>query len=900
MRIDFGLHADGLQPKLPETAQGAVTLGPSGLLGVLETQLGLTPSTGHPSEGALTYLQCLREATSPKRFFHESLQVDPVNVAGTLLDWREQWYEAGWDGTFPEDVPGRLTDMAAIEKRAKGRVPPGPGERLQQVAQALSVRKTQIERVNFQTPLDDFSEAWKQVLAVLPCESSPGLDLAPAAPAESDLAIVQATLLAAADANGESIARRTALRGDGSLVVLKAISRDLSADAVAELLLADGDGAGTLLVAERDGIVLDNALERAGLPRCGFRYHTAFRGATQVLKLSLALIWAPVDPHRTLQFLLHPTGPLPQWVRSRLADALAASPGIGGPAWNEALDGIAQTQRDRFEGKETEIEELLADVDYWLNGERYDPGEGALLEALVRRTQRVSSWASTRLNTVGSSAEATLFGAAHAQAEALLAGLAQLGSAGEACIPRLQLERLVDEVTSEIPDPSSFSEAGHTRATASPATVTERWQTVIWWNLAPPSATASYPWSPLELASLQANGVKLPSIDDRLQASSRDWLRPVCQASERLVLAMHDDERGMHPIWTQIASHFDGLESIEVDSTLLQGQPNLAPLAVQTRPLPLCPLPAPRRWWNLPDDCPVARRDVESYSSISKVCDYPHEWVLQYAARLRPGRAADLSDGALLYGTLGHRVIEEFFQAHDGWRKVRDRDAVSWVRTTWPNILEREGAVLLEPGRGVDRQRVGAIVERALVQLLAHLRAAHIEQVAPEASVEVKFAKRLLTGTIDLLTTDAKKRRAVVDVKWSSQNFRRGLLEDNRALQLGTYAYLQRTHDRSSAWPPGAFFILSTGNLLTADSSRFPGAIVSDSRSGEGVAELWSRLGVTCDWRWKQLEAGKVEVVSELTEPDGDSAPPETGLAPVSGADPFDDFTSLTGWEVAG
>ena len=104
------------------------------------------------------------------------------------------------------------------------------------------------------------------------------------------------------------------LQGDGSLMVVRSSSRDLSAEAIAELVRDSGQCAETLLVAERDGVILDNALERVGLPRCGFRYHTRFRGAIQVLKLCLALMWAPVNPHRMLQFLLHHTGPLPRWV----------------------------------------------------------------------------------------------------------------------------------------------------------------------------------------------------------------------------------------------------------------------------------------------------------------------------------------------------------------------------------------------------------------------------------------------------------------------------------------------------------------------------------------------------------------------------------------------------------
>ena len=205
--------------------------------------------------------------------------------------------------------------------------------------------------------------------------------------------------------------------------------------------------------------------------------------------------------------------------------------------------------------------------------------------------------------------------------------------------------------------------------------------------------------------------------------------------------------------------------------------------------------------------------------------------------------------------------------------------------------------MLLEPGRGVDRQRVGTTLERALARLLEHLRAAGVQDVVPEASGEVAFGARRLTGAIDLLLTDGDGQRAVVDVKWAGQSYRRDLLAENRALQLATYAYLQKTLDASELWPSSAFFILATGNLLASEGSSFPDAIVSPSQSGEGVTNLWHRLGVTWDWRWAQLEAGRIEVVTELTEPDDDSAPPDAGLAPVTGGDPFDDFVRLAGWE---
>ena len=280
-----------------------------------------------------------------------------------------------------------------------------------------------------------------------------------------------------------------------------------------------------------------------------------------------------------------------------------------------------------------------------------------------------------------------------------------------------------------------------------------------------------------------------------------------------------------------------------------------------------------------------------------KLCDYPHEWVLQYAARLRAGRAAAVMDGTRLFGNLGHRLFEEFFRTRADWPTLPDEAVFTWVRSELPGIIEREGAVLLGHGRGVDHQRVAATLERALVQLLAHLRLAGMVEATAEVRGEAYFEGRRLTGTIDLMLTRGNGQRAVLDVKWAGESYRGGLLEDNRALQLATYAYLQKSQDKSDAWPSGAFFILATGNLLAANRASFPDAIVHPSDDGSGTADLWERLRVTCDWRWEQLQQGRIEVVTDLTEPDEQSKSPDGGLRPVSGSDPYDDYLRLTGWE---
>ena len=170
-------------------------------------------------------------------------------------------------------------------------------------------------------------------------------------------------------------------------------------------------------------------------------------------------------------------------------------------------------------------------------------------------------------------------------------------------------------------------------------------------------------------------------------------------------------------------------------------------------------------------------------------------------------------------------------------------------------------------------------------------------QVAAEVSGEVPFAGRRLTGAIDLMLTCDNGDRVVLDVKWAGESYRRSLLSENRALQLATYSFLQKSQDESEIWPGVAFFILSSGNVLASDGSRFPDAILSPSNDGEGVANLWDRLRITSDWRWAQLEHGQIEVVTDFTEPDEASSPPEAGLRPLMESDQYDEYVRLTGWE---
>lgn len=869
MRVRFCLAGDGLDPGPETTAVGVARVGPRGLLGLLESDLGVAWPPVHAAEELGMYRECLAECVDLSRFYRESFAVDPVGTARTLLDWRREWYLHGWEGTFSGDIAAReprLGDMAAVEARARERLPPCQGQRLRRVLELLGTRRTQIDKLELADPPEDLPPMWRRL-----AERLDGTALVQGdgeAPADSDLGRLQALLRGGAPAR---------LSADGSLLMLRAQSRDTSAQAVAEMLLANGGSDRSVVVASQDGIILDNAFGRVGLPRAGFQHYSPFRAASQVLKLALALVWEPLDPHRLLQFLIHPVSPLPWKTRALLAEAVAAQPGVGGPAWQRALDKAgAGAEEARF----------------WTMPRRYAAGDGAAAELLEERGAACAAWLGRRFGELRGAEATAVYAAASRQAEAFVDSVRRRRASGAERIAKVEADRLVDEVARALPDDATLAEASHVPATRHPELVTAPVDEVLWWNIEPQRLDLAPVFSPTELAALGTAGVALPAPQARVAASVRAWQRPVFNCRRRLLLVVHDSDQGRHPLVGRIEAQLPGCRQVRLDEGLLEGNATAAKaLAIAMPPLPTRPLPAKRRWWRLGRRLP--RRETESYSSLAAACYHPHQWLLRYHARLRGSRIADVADEALLFGSLAHRLFERFFQDHDRhprhWRQLPADALEQWLRTNLPDLVEKEGAVLLAPGRGVDKQRVSTQLEQGLARLLTHLRAAGVVAVESERDLQRPFSDGALAGSADLVAIRADGASAVLDAKWGSENHRLKELEEGRHLQLAVYGFALA----EEAWPAVGYYVVTTGNVLAADAGFFPDAKLP---AGEALPPraVWERGLVARAWRLAQFARGDIEV-NAGAEPDAASTPPAGGLETRVDVDRFDEFRWLTG-----
>ena len=392
MKITFGMSLDGYEPPQQENSLGAVVTGPSGMLDLLETRLGLSGEWPAQPIRVIQYQQCLEAADNAERFYSRSLSIDALAVAKVLLRWRDEWVAAGWDGSAADTDSQRIQDMAAVEVLARDRLGKGVSDRLRAVIQSLETRDPGIEEVKLVDAIEQLPPAWQALFTKLPCvpatvDAWDGVT----AEANTDLGALQQALL-----TNTSVS----FQGDGSFFVMEADSEHtLSLGMVGAFTGPDPwSRDSTTVITGKGGAVLDEGLRSADLPISGRTNRSLWRPASQVLPLALSLVWKPLDPHRLLEFLTHPVCPVRQPLRSRLARVVANTPGIGGADWNQTIDearteAIAKAEGDPKAGHI--IDEM---VDSWLALTRFDPDTGAPVHVLAEHCARVARWAAGRAN----------------------------------------------------------------------------------------------------------------------------------------------------------------------------------------------------------------------------------------------------------------------------------------------------------------------------------------------------------------------------------------------------------------------------------------------------------------------------------------------------------------------
>lgn len=864
MKLRLGINLDGQRGRSPVNQLGCADVGPLGLIGILENQLGLVPPAENAAQRCVQFRECLQKTDAPERFFHKSFEADDFGTATTLLNWRDTWRMHGWSGQIIGEGNTRLKDMEAIEKLAIEHLSLGTAERLQRILSALETHSFMIESIALIDPLNSFPILWQKVLDKLPIHQL-----------EKNIALGRGLLgqLQQAILDSETKGERTPLSWitDDSIQVMRGETALTNGRWVAETLRSTGSE--TLYVATSEAATTDAFLVAANHPRQGLSDKSSFRPALQLLPLVLELLWSPLNFHALIQFLTHPICPLKRSVRSKLADLQSQYPGIGGPRWHKLIQDIQENSGE--DGKQ-----IKNDIEFWIDHPRYSLEAGAPVAEVLTRVQRLTKFFNIRNETKQA------YAAGYQQCFSFAESLARLLDQGIETLSQRQLEQLAALATARgNANPLHIAQVGALACITHPGAVVEQHNVVVWGPLDAPVLPKSWPWSSAEIEALRDSGCLLPTAESLLQQAASEWLRPILAAKDKLILVLPPAAQECHPIWQMINALIDKLPVTTIEYFLKLEAKELKPVVYK-------PLPEFKRWWHLPQNTPIPKVEKYSFTQLEKQLFNPTHWLLNYPAKLRAASLLSLADDFRLKGLIAHSLVERLYRDASGL-KISDADFDIWFDTAFDQLIAEEGAIYLMPGRRTDRDNLKRTLKRSLHELRVILKASNVSEVEPERYMEGTFIGGALTGHIDLVLAGPTTQQAIIDMKWAGEKTHKPKLEKNRHLQLAVYAELLR--QSTGAWPALGYYLVSQSKLLTRDDQWFSGTAQIQNQTGENTAQLWQRFLVTWKWRQDQFAAGDFEVVfEESSEPE--SLPPENGLETEVLNRNYNEYRHLMGW----
>jgi len=818
------LTPGSLKPRVGRAAVNCLSGGPETLLRWLETQLGLPVAAIHNASRITEYAAALDTVSDST--ISASMKNDRWETASELLSRRDELLLADWDETDSDALPDVVRDLA---RAVEGRTFTFPGEatRLQRVLDALGAGQVLPSHCCSLYDLPEkWPTLWRSVLAKLDVVKHAAEP--PCGPEGLALHAAQ-TVVRCDDA--------TTIEQDSTFRYVHTRSQSASVEFITAVLAAAPDKLSlTVICCEDDDLALrlDACLNRVGLPTTGASAWSRAHPVLQVLPLSLALCWEPVDPQALLDFLTLPVLPLPRRAASKLADALAEEPGLGSSSWDAAIEKLCNEENDS-EGK------LRERLNAWLSCDRTARGSEISSRLVRARCGVVAQWASGRsaLLAKDENPDAQMIEALQiAAGQASLLG--ELAESHGTEFSEPQLARLLEEALANGLKASSCIEAeGGPIRVRSLSEIDGPFDRLIWLGLGTADAAACR-WSTSQLRELREAGIEIDDGSKSLSSLRSAEARGYCYIKEAFlaVLLPQDLEKRWHPIWLAIRGLLpeSDIEQPPVFEDLVavdQGT-SLSPFSFTCHDADIEPPQKLRPLWDIPRDL-LQDRETVSATALQDRLGCPLKWTLNYQAKLRPSSIAELPSDFQLKGTFCHSMFERVFR--DGGDLPTVEEAVSRVTAAFDERLPLDAAPLAQPDKYVERERLRSELKNATRVLVGALASGGYRIVGIEVELSSEAFGKTLNGSIDCVAQRENGEEAIIDFKYGGRSKYLSLIEEGKAVQLATYAYGRSLEN--GTFPAVAYLVLSDGLLYTPSGSPVQGDNNRSVVNGQAIQAVW-------------------------------------------------------------
>jgi hypothetical protein len=894
--ITFGLQLDNYSGNdLPGARAGHYYLGPKGLVLLLETYLGLG---GHASDQEYLRIENYRQALAsylevrPDSFFARSFLADQFGTAQELLSRRDELLLAGWDFSTTDPLPLRLQQLAAVEQNFDPTYP-GYADRFVKVEEYLARGHHPIKTIQLCEPLEFIPPAFRRLLKRLEqgqvvlhpyserAEATSGT-------AATDLGAFQAALFAQS--------APPPLRGDGSLLLLEGPSASDLAGFLAQLFRDNPETSPTLLIPERSRL-LEDAFIQEGLPGMGLESASLARPVLQILKLAPAFLWNPINPYKILEFVNLALKPLDDDLANAIAGQLAASPGLDSENWRRAVARAFDQIETRYPGDTARLASARDQYQFWFRRRRF-PQDGPIPKGEVIELFRyLQTWAFDLYDPENQKNSSLLVLSEQAK---------RIWEIMEA-LPEQQLTQLeVEQIVRTIYEPSPIvlhqEEQGRLNHLHALGACIAPMEELVWWNFIQTEPVHFFSrWYTMEREYLQQREITLESPEEENQR--RLWFRkrPIRFAQKRLLLVVPQRVLGeptiSHPLLGDLEAAFGDLSPIRWRMEDGKSIPGFEGKVPELAELPRRPLHRPQPFAQVGLQDWLNQRRGESFTSLESLFYYPYQWAFRYQLRLRKSSILSVVPDETLMGKLAHRMFELLFQ-----HPVADWDQnrlERWIEEQFPDLLAREGAVLLLYGREPERISFLNRLKFSAWSLITLLQANNWSVESSEKELEGTFGQVPMRGIADLILTRGQEC-AILDLKWRGLRRRSEMIRNEEDLQLILYSLL---HTQEPAGAHTAYFIIRDGRMIARDNAAFQEvqSIQPDADRKTVNQGILQRMLATYRWRMEQMEAGKIEIrctetLEDLEDIYVDEGLPWQELLEMRANDSFyDDYRTLIG-----
>jgi len=787
----------------------------------------------------------------------------------------------GWNGLPITTAGPRVAALAQLAD-----IPGGEPARLQAIIAALAALttgSTPYTRLTLAEPATQWPPLWQRLFGQL-TRLGTAIDVLPRpspGAADTDLAALQRFLVTGT--------LTPALRGDGSLVFLRAETPEPLAEAIAAQLAHEPDTTLSAVLRAGPHAPLEAALTAYHLPRLGGLVATGAPTAAAWLPLVLRLARAPFDPEAAIDLVLLPGHGLSRYHSDRIAAALADSPGLQSRAMARVLPDASAAHPDA-------VARLFA----WLTPEANGLSASALVHRLssldaVLRTQASAARAADP--DLGGDLSADAVALARATLSAVLKALpaappAPATPATPAATEPLDvaaLDTLLRLLGDRAAAATTRHEAGALLRADGPQALLAAVDRLVWWGFSdPPRPLRTF--RPREVAALAALDVHVEDATLQLAHEAIAARHAFMRVRDRLTLVLPERVAGEvqspHPLWSELLGRLSLTEAQA--HALFVRHPRDLDLPTSTLAPRLLP-PATPLWRiapslattpaTAPATAPVAAPatpQVLSVSKLERLLMCPLAAVLDTQARLRRRATGALDIGPKLLGRIGHSVVETLFLG--GRLGSADEAATLAALAT---VLDHEASYLLRPGRAAEKRHLEHVYLRLVTSLQAFLVAEGLTVTSTEQDAAVTIGDDTVTMRTDLRALDASGKAVVIDLKWSTRSHRTALAA-GRAVQLATYVH-------------------AVGPAPLPARGLYFGIMRADAVDGHPniLADTWRRIGHTLPALRRDIAAGSVPVSGLFSAPPLGEA---LGLAPrdALSSDPgktcrYCDFGALCG-----